>query len=197
MRYSIYTLSNPITNAVFYVGKTVNIKTRFKSHLNIKDADNSMKNQIIEFILHNSAMPIIEEIDYVDCVYREDEDRVNELEVYWIWQFKEWGFDLCNVDILKRKVKYSRRYSHVLKRSAFEATIVFLQKTWDRLNKLKNDVFSQCDVDEHDSKMILDDLRNDWNKCRSRVDSVLHIGFKEVTDDSWLLNRPYSQYKFN
>lgn len=63
MRYSIYTLTNPISNSVFYVGKTINLKTRFKGHLNLKDADNSMKNQIIEFILHNSAMPIIEEIE--------------------------------------------------------------------------------------------------------------------------------------
>lgn len=128
MRYSIYTLASPIDNTIFYVGKTVDLKTRFKAHLNLQHADSAFKNQIIEFILNNGSMPVIEELDFVECVYRQDEDYVNELEIYWIHQLYAWGMPLCNIAGLKKKQIYKRRYEHILKESFGEKLIAFVKE---------------------------------------------------------------------
>lgn len=75
----IYTLSNPITNEVRYVGKTINVKRRYKQHLydkRIKHKYNwiqSLKNEGLK-----PHLTIIEE-----CTNDNWQDR----EKFWITQF--------------------------------------------------------------------------------------------------------------
>lgn len=195
MRYSIYTLSNPLNGEIFYVGKTINIKTRFKSHLNIKDADNEMKNRIIEFILHNSAMPIIQELDYIDCIYREDEDEVHELEMYWIWQMKAWGFPLCNIEGIKKPPKYRRRYSHVLKESGFEVTLRYIRRRWRKIYRLYQEINGYSHLMPEEVKLLNNSLIDSWNIFLNEVGKILSISFDTEKDLSFLKQQPYKAFE--
>lgn len=114
MKIYIYTLSDPITNEVRYVGKTNNLKTRFYNHLKAKKK--SFLSSWIINLKNKNLKPIIEVID--ECGL-EDWDF---FEKYWISQFKTWGFNLTNLteggegtygyyhtDISKEKMSNSRK----------------------------------------------------------------------------------------
>lgn len=192
MKYSIYTLSNPETGAVFYVGKTINLKTRFKSHLSLKDADNSFKNQIIEYILHHGAMPVIEEVDYFDCYLREDEDYVHELETYWMWQFKAWGFNLTNIEGLKSKTRYSRKFAHILEESTFEFVIKSIVRRWDQLKLIFDKINENNSLNYFQKDSLYASLTDGYNDILLHWNKETGVKFELYSDMSWLNKRPYS-----
>jgi group I intron endonuclease len=88
----IYTLSDPTTNIVKYVGKTINPKMRYRTY--IKQAKNGTRNNLVvnwvKSILKQELEPKMEIIDEV-------EGEWEWLEQYWIGQFKTWGFTLKNM----------------------------------------------------------------------------------------------------
>ena len=88
----IYTLSDPTTNIVKYVGKTINPKIRYRTY--IKQAKNGTRNNLVinwvKSLLNNNEEPIMEIIDETDGPWE-------WLEQYWISQFKTWGFKLKNM----------------------------------------------------------------------------------------------------
>lgn len=87
----IYTLSDPNTNLVRYIGKTNNIRKRFKSHLsNSQLSEPTKKNNWIISLLRRGELPIIELLDEVDPI------DVNFYETFYISLFRSWGFDLLN-----------------------------------------------------------------------------------------------------
>jgi hypothetical protein len=85
----IYTLTDPIDNLVKYIGRTKNIKQRYYTHTK-NSKDNTPKNNWIKSLKNNELKPIIEILD------EGDETNIDDLEIYWISQFKTWGFDLKN-----------------------------------------------------------------------------------------------------
>lgn len=91
----IYTLSDPITNEIRYIGKTNNIKDRLKRHLQKSNLDkyekNTHKSRWIRSMLICDKSPNIEILDIGNT------ENVNDLEIYWISQFKTWGFNLTNL----------------------------------------------------------------------------------------------------
>ena len=88
---NIYTLSDPITGRVRYVGKTINLKQRFNKHiLESRKSTKSHKKAWINSLLNKNLKPIINIIDIVD------EENWGFWEQYWISQFKTWGFKLTN-----------------------------------------------------------------------------------------------------
>lgn len=88
----IYSLSDPDTKEIRYIGKANNLKLRLWSH--IHEAKHNLRNlhkcNWIKLLLKNGKKPIIEVIEevvieeWIDC------------EKYWIAQFKAWGFNLIN-----------------------------------------------------------------------------------------------------
>ena len=84
----IYTLSDPITETVRYIGKTNNLKIRFQNHL--CDKDKTHKVNWIKNLKRKGLLPTIEILE--QC----DKNNANFLEQYWISQFKTWGFNLVN-----------------------------------------------------------------------------------------------------
>lgn len=86
----IYTLTDPETNKVRYVGKTNNINQRYKAHLNRARKNQIHKKNWIETLKKKGLKPIIEVIDIVPI------ENWIFWETYWIAQFRTWGFDLIN-----------------------------------------------------------------------------------------------------
>ena len=81
MVHYIYALSHPITNEVRYIGKTINIKRRYKQHLYDKRTKSYKSSWIISLksLGLKPIMTIIEECNDVNW-----EDR----EIYWIQQYE-------------------------------------------------------------------------------------------------------------
>jgi group I intron endonuclease len=88
----IYVLVDPRTNLVKYVGKTINPKMRFRTY--IKQAKSGKRNNLVinwvKSLLKENLLPKMEIIDSI-------EGEWEWLEVYWISQFKTWGFNLKNM----------------------------------------------------------------------------------------------------
>lgn len=74
----IYTLSHPITNEVRYVGKTINIKRRYKQHL--YDKRTTHKANWIQSLRKKGLKPVLTIVEI--C-----EENWQEREVFWISQF--------------------------------------------------------------------------------------------------------------
>lgn len=80
MIHYIYTLSDPNTNEVRYVGKTINIKRRYKQHLYDK-RQTSHKHSWITSLKKIGLKPIMIIIE--EC----NNDNWEEREIYWISKY--------------------------------------------------------------------------------------------------------------
>ena len=88
--FYIYTLSDPNTNEVRYVGKTTNITRRYYLHKTESKTGVTHKSKWFAKLLMEGRKPTLEIVDIVDTNWQ-------FWESYWISQFKSWGFDLCNL----------------------------------------------------------------------------------------------------
>lgn len=84
----IYSLSDPISRNIRYIGKTNNIKKRLINHL--KDKSNCHRTNWISSLKSKKLIPIIDILE--EC----SEEEVDDLERYYISQYKSWGYDLTN-----------------------------------------------------------------------------------------------------
>ena len=90
MKTYIYILQDPITQEVRYVGKSNNPKRRYTSHLCDKPKIKYYSYYWIQSLLKKGLKPIMTIIDETDSDWQ-------QLEKYWIGQFKAWGFKLTNI----------------------------------------------------------------------------------------------------
>ena len=90
-RMIIYTLSDPISKEVRYVGLTIRpLKQRFSQHYSRKC--NNHKCNWIKSLRNKGLKPVMQELDVANSI-----KELNDLEIYWIEQFKQWGFNLVNL----------------------------------------------------------------------------------------------------
>lgn len=91
MERVVYTLSDPHTGAIRYVGKTCRgLKQRLKDHLLPKNLKaRTHKNCWLKALAARGAKPVIEIVEVAG-------DGVDEAERFWISQFRALGFDLTN-----------------------------------------------------------------------------------------------------
>lgn len=81
----IYTLTNPLTGQLFYVGATVSdLNKRLSQHRW------HTNNETCNLLRSLKVSPIIELLD--EC----DESEIGECEQFWITQLSYWGFALEN-----------------------------------------------------------------------------------------------------
>jgi group I intron endonuclease len=88
METIIYTLSDE--SEIRYIGKTVNLRKRYNSHINESLLKRTHKEKWINKTLTNNKKIIMEILDICD------EKESGFIESYWISQFKSWGFNLVN-----------------------------------------------------------------------------------------------------
>jgi hypothetical protein len=146
----IYTLAHPLTNEIRYIGKTkYSLKTRLCKHL-ITYEKNHRANWIRKLQKEN-LKPIIELLEEVD------EDNWKSAEIYWIFQFRTWGFRLLNATeggetgiisencrkAHKAKVKGSKR-----KKSSIELTVSALRKPVLQYSKDMKFIFEYISASE-------------------------------------------------
>lgn len=89
VKYFIYTLD--YNGYPFYVGKSNNIKNRFRKHKSEAKLCRTYKEKFINKILMNNEdieISILDEVDF---------DKVDFWEKYWISQFKQWNIKLYNL----------------------------------------------------------------------------------------------------
>lgn len=90
---SIYTLSDPETNTIRYVGKANNLRKRLKGHC--RDMSETHKTHWIRNLQSRGLNPIIEEVENLgQCAVSEWQ----EAERFWIESFRQMGFPLTNSD---------------------------------------------------------------------------------------------------
>ena len=91
----IYTLADPNTGLVRYVGKTQRpIKDRKSEHVYFAKRSNKTRtHKWVRSLLKKGQRPIFEVID--QCALKD----WKIIEQYWISQFKAWGFNLTNHSI--------------------------------------------------------------------------------------------------
>ncbi len=95
---TIYTLRNEFT--IFYVGQTtLPLEQRLTLHKYMKVS----QNRKLFATINKSEIVNIEAIEQVS--YPEKD----ETELYWIYQFKEWGYPLLNKMIKREKVRIERK----------------------------------------------------------------------------------------
>ena len=87
----IYSLKDPRTYQVKYIGKTIDAERRRKEHNQIHRNTKSRKNSWIAHLIKNNMQPIMEILE--EC----EESKWIEREKYWIQYYKELGFDLKNM----------------------------------------------------------------------------------------------------
>ena len=90
----IYTLSDPITSEIRYIGKTVQtLQRRLDGHIMsaIRNRESSHKCNWIKQLYKNDLSPIIEAIEEIE------ETNWESTEQYWIAQFKAWNYKLLNM----------------------------------------------------------------------------------------------------
>src|ERR1700752_5538931 len=89
----IYTLQDPITLEYKYIGKTINkLEYRLSAHISeTKKGRSCYRHCWIKSLLNKGLHPLIELLDETEDV------NWNWLEIYWISQFKTWGFNLVNL----------------------------------------------------------------------------------------------------
>lgn len=86
----IYTLSDPITKEIRYIGKANNLKERYKNHINDARDIGTHKRNWINSLKKKDLKPEIEVLDYVEI------SKWQYWETFWINQFNVWGFNLLN-----------------------------------------------------------------------------------------------------
>jgi len=87
---SIYSITNPFTNQIFYVGKTQDLSHRKKVHCSNKTGNKKLYIEFYE-IKKRGGLPIFSILDF--CKNSE----VYIFESYWISQLRAWGFILHNI----------------------------------------------------------------------------------------------------
>ena len=107
----IYTLSDPTTNTVKYVGKTINIKERYRTY--IKQAKNCKRNNLvinwIKSLLKNNLTPKM--------------DIIDEIIGPWEWLEKYWIAHANPMDNPEIRKKVSIKISNIIKTDEWKKNI--------------------------------------------------------------------------
>ena len=152
---SIYSLSDPKTGEIRYIGKTYNhLRKRLYAHINECKGDNkSHKISWIKSLLSNNEIPVISEIDIVPT------NEWEFWEKYWIEQFKQWGFNLTNIS----KGGYDNNY----------------KRSNDTKNKMRKSKLGKPLSEEHKIK-ISKSLKEDWENNPREVEKDIIISKEEL-----------------
>src|SRR5690242_2169999 len=93
----VYSLRNPLSNDIFYVGKTSNTYTRLLQHSLLELGP---KAEIIRELKSRKLRPVMEIIDQTDIRTKIDSMQAEYKEIYWIQKYISIGWNLLNVTLV-------------------------------------------------------------------------------------------------
>lgn len=131
--YIIYTLKNPFTNEVFYVGKTSDgLAIRLRGHLSDRE-NNKPKAAYIRSIVEKGATPIIEAIEVIDGICAIDKHYAGHREIHWIRHYLSIGANLYNISCISQHAKNYQyeRYLQDIKDRKLDLSYYLCGKTPD------------------------------------------------------------------
>jgi group I intron endonuclease len=194
-RIYIYSIKDPIDYQIKYIGKTIDIKRRFKEHISLFYlTTNTLKNNWIKKLLSEGLQPIFEIVE--ECPRNEWEVR----EKYWINYYRELGFDMKNMcdggegnHGLKMSVEFKNNLSK--KRKGKNNPYYGKKHSDDILEKIKlastdrnNPNATFINIVDKDGNIIFNGIRKEVIKwCKD----------KGVCSDSNMKNHLYSGECFN
>lgn len=186
---NIYTLSDPITNEIRYVGQTKyqNLEKRLDGHL--KCRDNTHRSYWIKSIVKKGLKP---KIDLIETV---DKEMSSDSEKFWIMMFKFWGFNLCNLTeggessttkhIIRTK-KWCNNISEGKIKSKFKHTIDSRKKmsisAKKRGTNSKGNQLSKLKLKDDDVKKIKNILKNRGKKTLKSLSKELTLPYTFIID---------------
>lgn len=145
--FFVYTLSDPETNQVKYVGATGKLYPRYMAHVRPATYYDKPGVDLVGLELWKRGLfaknqrPNIEILDQYETL-----EQCREGEIYWISQFKAWGFDLCNQSVWGGKNMVVKTRDSVRKK--ISATLKSKKLTWVNVNRKPVSLFS------HDGTLI-------------------------------------------
>lgn len=174
---NIYTLSDPDSGMIRYVGKTImSLNRRLSNHLSLQSLkDKNHKNYWIKKLIKEDKKPIIELLERVELVNWE------ESEIYWISQIKSWGFNLTNSTnggnglILSPEGREKQLYNLKSKMKEFRGI-----KYIDRFGKEKSEIIGKSISDKLKNRVFRKTLKT---KCLNRLRAKkiqIHLEKKEA-----------------
>lgn len=92
MPFYVYTLADPRTDEIRYVGQTFSPELRLRQHIHSEVGSNESKRLWVEEVLKAGFEP---RMDIVEII--EEKEKINEREKYWIQYHLEKGLSLLNV----------------------------------------------------------------------------------------------------
>ena len=130
----IYALINPITDTVFYVGKTVgSLDSRLNSH--IKDKEGNVKKvAIVKGILAKNQSPKIIELESFKCKTQDEELAALLREDFWIKEYAKKN-ELCNVQGVKSVLK--PRFISAYAKESYKTRPIGVRFEIDKLDFIK------------------------------------------------------------
>lgn len=121
----IYTLEDPTTNQIRYVGKANNVEKRFKDHLNSSRDKGTHKRNWINKLKSGGLKPIIKVIDEVPL------NNWQFWEQYWYYQLLSWGYKLLNYTTCGEGLTFGNQTSFKLGHSAKKVVALNLDGTFN------------------------------------------------------------------
>jgi len=171
----IYSLADPITNEIKYIGRTYNAKSRYLQH--IKEAKLSINNSSdkvnwISNLLHKGMKPVMELVDIVD-------DKDWEFwEKYWISQFRTWGFNLTNTHPGGLFGIISEKCRENLKKSVNRGQKKGFRHNEETKRIIKQNRAKQVITEEHKRRISESMKGKKWSKERKIKFSQVRKGIK-------------------
>jgi hypothetical protein len=122
----IYTLSHPITGEIRYVGQTT-LSLRLRHQFHMSESRQPIHTKKLNWIRSISKLGLEPKIELIE------EGQWNESEMYWIEQFKAWGFQLVNSTVggdgvLGRKVSENTRQKMSIAMTGKKASLAVRKK---------------------------------------------------------------------
>ncbi len=143
----IYTLTDPRTGEIRYVGFTViELNDRLKGHIDPNHLKSiTHKNNWIKTLINENLMPVIEEVDTVEIEMWQFWER------YWISQFRSWNFSLTNMTdggngMQKGYKRGPRSKEHTAKLSAIWREKTTVRSTGGKVVSSRQMVCPRCGI---------------------------------------------------
>lgn len=112
--YYIYSLTNPVNNLVYYIGKTQFPKQRLLEHTRHAKRLDQPKDFVCLSILDSGKAPIL------DILEESDVDQIDFWEEHYIFLYRSWGFDLANVELRVQNRRLSKHTVDIIREKSKE-----------------------------------------------------------------------------